>query len=173
MYRALDAVLVAALSIALAWPAGATSPLKAKDFRCILDGVKAEGKNFYIFNRSKRKLARAVKMSETGELPKRGYPLGTILQIFPAEAMVKRHRRYNPEGNGWEFVKLSITPDGQTQVVATGRAEVANALGSCQGCHARLASAHDLVCEFVVGTSGLGLTPEQVARIQAADPRCK
>jgi len=147
--------------------------VKPEDFHCILDGVKAEGKNFYIFNRNKRKLAHAVKMSDTGELPKHGYPVGTILQIFPGEAMVKRHRHYNPDGNGWEFVKLSITADGQTQVVASGRAEVANGFGSCQGCHQRLAAAHDLVCEFVVGTSGLGLTPEQVARIQAADPRCK
>ena len=162
------------LLVALAFPLAATAapPLEPEDFRCILDGTKAEGKNFYIFHRNRRKLARAIRMTATGKLPKAGYPTGTILQLFPFEAMVKRPKRFNREGNGWEFVKLNITPDGRTEIVQTGKGEVANRFGSCQGCHANLAPAHDLVCEFVQGTSGLGLTDEDVALIQSLDPRC-
>lgn len=167
-------VAAVVLLVALAWPStgAAAPPLEPDDFRCITDGVKAEGKNFFIFHRNRRKLARAVKMTATGKLPKRGYPTGTILQLFPFEAMVKRSRRFNREGNGWEFVKLNITADGRTEIVQTGKGEVANRLGSCQGCHVNLAAAHDLVCELVVGTSGLGLTDEDVTRLQALDPRC-
>jgi hypothetical protein len=167
--------LVAALVLAVIGPAAvaARPPAKAKDFQCILNGVKAERKNFYIFHRSKRKLARAVRMTRTGKIPKAGYPVGTILQLFPFEAMIKRPRRFNRDGHGWEFVRLNLTSDGVTEVLESGKGEVANRFGSCQGCHARLAPDHDLVCEFTVGTSGLGLTDAQVAAIQAADPRCR
>src|SRR5262249_19981179 len=80
---------------------------------------------------------------------------------------------YNPEGNDWEFVKLRPTPEGKTEILQAGKGEVANAIGSCQACHVRLAHDHDLVCEFVIGAAGLGLTDQQLAAIQAADPRCK
>ncbi len=166
------AVLLLALALASPGPGAARPQAKADDFQCILDGVKAEGKNFYIFHRNKKKLARAVKMTSTGRIPKAGYPVGTILQLFPFEAMVKRRRGFNRDGHGWEFVRLSVSPDG-TEVLETGKAEVANRFGSCQGCHARVAPDHDLVCEFVVGASGLGLTDAQIAAAQAADPRCK
>jgi hypothetical protein len=144
-------------------------------FRCLTDGVKAEGKSFFIFHSSRKKLATAVEMTNTGDVSA-GYPVGTILQLFPAEAMVKRKPGFNPEGGDWEFFKLAIeqTKSGRwrTRVTARGRSEVANGVGSCQGCHTQLARDHDFVCEFVIGAAGLGLTDEQIAAIQAADPRC-
>jgi hypothetical protein len=162
------------LVLALGQPLSLAEPqAKPEDFQCLLNGVKAEGKNFYLFHRNKRKLRRAVKMTNTGRIPKAGYPVGTILQLFPFEAMIKRRRGFNREGNNWEFVRLNITQDGRTEILQTGKGEVANVIGSCQGCHVQLAPAHDLVCEFVVGTSGLGLTDAQVQAIQAADPRCR
>jgi hypothetical protein len=173
MRRVLALALPLVLAIVSPGPVSAGPPAKAEDFQCILNGVKAEGKNFYIFHRNKKRLRRAVRMTSTGKIPKAGYPVGTIIQLFPQEAMIKRRRRFNRDGHGWEFVQLKVTQDGQTEVMASGRGEVANALGSCQGCHVQLAPDHDLVCEFVVGTSGLLLTDEQVQRIQAADPRCK
>ncbi len=112
-------------------------------------------------------------MSETGELPAEGYPVGTILQVLPLEAMIKRRHGFNPDGNDWEFVRLEPTPDGRSKILADGKGEVANALGSCQACHRLLAQNHDLVCGFVIGAAGLGLTDEQLATIQAGDPRCK
>src|SRR5262249_16033071 len=80
---------------------------------------------------------------------------------------------FNPEGDDWEFVRLAATPDGRTEIKAHGKGEVTNALGSCQGCHKALAQHYDLVCGFVVGASGLGLTEEQLANLQASDPPCQ
>ena len=146
---------------------------RPRDFHCLLKGKKPEGKDFYVFNRNRAKLREAVAMSETGELPAKGYPVGTILQVLPFEAMIKRRPGFNPEGNDWEFVRLTPTANGRTQIRADGKGEVANALGSCQACHKALAQHYDLVCGFVVGASGLGLTEEQLAKIQASDPRCE
>ena len=145
---------------------------KARDFKCLTKGVKAEGKHFYIFNRNRKRLREAVEMSRSGDLGK-GYPEGTILQLLPGEAMAKRGGPYNSGGNGWEWFKLTFRPDGRTTIAARGVAEVANFLGSCQGCHARVAPTHDFVCEFVIGANGLGLTDAQLAQLQASDPRCK
>ena len=145
---------------------------KARDFKCLTRGAKVEGKHFFILNRHRRRLHEAVEMSRNGDLGK-GYPEGTILQLLPGEAMAKRGGHYNPEGDGWEWFKLTFTPGGRAKIAARGEAEVANFLGSCQGCHARVAPTHDLVCEFVIGANGLGLTDAQIAQLQASDPRCK
>jgi hypothetical protein len=168
-----------ALVLAIALPgaplARPVPELKADDFRCLLDGKKPEGRNFFVFHRNKAKLRRAVRMSKTGKIPKRGYPVGTILQVLPFEAMVKRPRGFNPDGNDWEWVRLNVSADGTTAIAAAGKAEVRNVIESCEGCHRQIdqRSPHDLVCGFVVGASGLGLTDEQLAAIQASDPRCK
>jgi hypothetical protein len=170
MVFALSLLLAAALVATLA---GAEPHARPRDFRCLLEGKKVEGTSFFIFNRNRAKLRRAVAMTRTGRIPPKGYPVGTVLQVLPFEAMIKRPRGFNPDGNDWEFVRLKPTPEGGTEILEAGRGEVRNGLGSCQGCHQRLAPNHDLVCEFVIGASGLGLTDEQLAAIQAADPRCK
>ena len=165
--------LVLAVLLLATAPASAEPHAKPRDFRCLLKGKKVEGKNFYIFNRNRARLRKAVAMTKTGEIPPSGYPVGTVLQVLPFEAMIKRRPGFNPDGDDWEFVRLGIDSKGKTQILADGKAEVANALGSCQACHARLAPKFDLVCGFVIGANGLGLTDEQLAAIQAADPRCK
>ena len=114
------------------------------DFQCLTSGSKPAGKHFYISHLKQRKLRKALRKTETGKLGK-GYPAGTILQLFPFEAMAKR-----------------------------GGAEIIGITGSsCQNCHLRFAADHDSVCEFVVGAEGLGFTEEQIAAFQASDPRCK
>ena len=40
-----------------------------------------------------------------GKLGK-GYPVGTILQLFPFEAMAKRGGKFNKAGHGWEYFTL-------------------------------------------------------------------
>src|SRR5207244_13178579 len=65
----------------------------------------------FVFHRRHRKLRKALRIAER-DLPARRYPPGTILQLFPFEAMVKRGGRFNPEGDGWEFFRLSVTPAG-------------------------------------------------------------
>jgi len=165
--------LLLAVALVAPAPASAEPHAKPRDFRCLLKGKKVEGTNFYIFNRSRARLRKAVAITEAGALPPASYPVNTVLQVLPFEAMIKRRPGYNPDGNDWEFVKLGVDAKGKTEIRASGRGEVANALGSCQTCHKALAPTHDLVCGFVIGAKGLGLTDEQLAAIQATDPRCK
>ena len=161
--------------LALATPALAGREFVAEpdDFKCLTDGVRAAGMNFYISHHRRGALKKAVGKTKRGKLGKKGYPVGTVLQLLPFEAMVKRGGKFNPAGHGWEYFKISVTGAGQTEILARGGSEVANVIGSCQSCHENLAAAHDAVCEFVVGAAGLGLTAEQLAAIQASDPRCK
>ena len=116
-----------ALSIVLALARGAAAEFvaQAKDFRCLL---------FFVFHRKHRKLRKALRIAER-DLPARRYPVGTIVQLFPFEAMVKRGGRFKRDGDGWEFFRLAVTPAG-TEIVARGGPEVPNGAGSCQGCHA-------------------------------------
>src|SRR4029453_211561 len=108
-----------ALALAVALPGAPLArpllELKAEDFRALLDGKKPAGGSFFVFHRNKAKLRRAVRISRTGRIPKRGYPVGTILQVLPFEAMVKRPRGSNPAGNDWEWVRLNVSADGTTE----------------------------------------------------------
>ena len=162
--------LVAVLVTVLPGFAGRDFDATPNDFRCLTDGKPVPGKHFYISNKSRRLLRKAVRISKKG---KEGlhYPVGTVLQVFPSEAMVKRAKGFNPEGDDWEFFQIKPSADGST-IVSRGKAEVKNFIGSCQGCHMTVAPKYDAVCEFVIGASGLGLTDEQIAARQAADPRC-
>jgi hypothetical protein len=86
--------------------------------------------------------------------------------------MAKRGARFNRDGHGWEFFRLGLTPKNRTEILARGGAEVADAFGSCQGCHSTgQAPAFDLVCEGH-GAVSLPLTPEQIQALQMQDPRC-
>src|SRR3954449_2083748 len=63
------------------------------------------------------------------------YPVGTMIQLVPQEAMVKRHAGFSPATNDWEFFSLAVSPTGTT-VLSRGGAEVLNRFGgSCSGCH--------------------------------------
>jgi len=153
--------------LALARGAAAEFVAQAKDFRCLLDGRAVAGKHFFVFHRKHRKLRKALRIAER-DLPARRYPVGTIVQLFPFEAMVKRGGRFNPDGDGWEFFRLAVTPAG-TEIVARGGPEVTNGAGSCQGCHAA-ARGYDFVCEgHAVAT--LGLSDNTIRALQH-DPRC-
>src|SRR5262245_32252166 len=161
------------LIAALAVPAIAKEFVaQPEDFRCLTDGAQPEGKLFYVFGK-KRIVKKALRKTKTGKLGK-GYPVGTILQLFPFEAMAKRGGKFNKEGHGWEYFQLHITADGQTEILKRGTAEVTGLTGtSCQNCHERFAADYDAICEFVIGADGLGLTEDDIAALQATDARCK
>jgi len=137
------------------------------DFQCLTNGTKVPGKSFYVFHRNPKLLAKAVAIAASDRAHKR-YPVGTILQFFPREAMVKRGGSFNPSGHGWEFFQLDVSAEG-THIAARGKKKVANAIGSCQGCHAAAAK-FDLVCEGH-GAASLGLPPAIIKLLQR-DPRC-
>jgi hypothetical protein len=166
-------ILLAVLALAAIAHAGRREFIaEVEDFKCLTDGVRAPGKTFFIFHEKRAALRKAVRKTKRGKLGK-GYPVGTILQLFPFEAMAKRGGGFNPEGDGWEYFKLSIAQDGTTTIAARGGAEVTGITGgSCQTCHLQLAADHDSVCEFVIGAEGLGFTQEQIEAFQASDARC-
>ena len=107
--------LVLAVALVAPAPASAEPHARPRDFRCLLKGKKVEGTNFYIFNRSRARLRKAVAITEAGALPPASYPVNTVLQVLPFEAMIKRRPGYNPGGNDWEFVRLGIDATGKTQ----------------------------------------------------------
>lgn len=98
------------------------------------------------------------------------YPVGTVIQLLPTEAMVKRHKGYNPSTRDWEFFKLAVSPQG-TAIQASG-VHVKNFLGAdCAACHAAAASRFDFVCGKNHGCAPLPLTDALLAGIQRSDPR--
>src|SRR5262245_473977 len=161
---------VAVLLLGLSLPAAAREFVaKEKDFKCLQKFKKIEGHDFVVSNRNAARL-RIAKAIARGKRLGKDYPVGTVIQLVPFEAMVKRGGSYNPEGHGWEFFRLGVSAEG-TQIVARGGAEVVNGAGSCQGCHVRVAPNADLVCEVTLGPGSL--FPSQVAlSLQQNDPRC-
>jgi hypothetical protein len=52
-----------------------------------------------------KRLRRAIETA-ANDLRHKRYPVGTIVQVFPFEAVVKRGGGFNPSGGGWEFFNL-------------------------------------------------------------------
>jgi hypothetical protein len=100
------------------------------------------------------------------------YPVGTVIQLIPTEAMVKRHHGYSPSTGDWEFFSLDVSPTG-TKIQSSG-AQVKNFLGGdCASCHVAAKSHFDFVCEKGHGCAPLGVTDALIATIQKGDPRPK
>jgi hypothetical protein len=100
------------------------------------------------------------------------YPVGTVIQLIPQEAMVKRAPGFDPDANDWEFFTLDVTPAGTT-IVSRGGSEVVNRFSgtSCAGCHSAAEPQFDLVCEDDHGCAPLPVGDDVIAAIQQADPR--
>ncbi|HEV7730986.1 MAG TPA: hypothetical protein VGR62_02445 [Candidatus Binatia bacterium] len=163
--------LVAAvlLVVLVTLPALAAKDFEAteSDFACLLNWDKVN--NVRIFNAKPRLLRKAKRVLESGR-PNRKYPVGTIMQLIPGEAMVKRKKSFNPDGNGWEFFQLGTSASGTT-IVSRG-ADAINFLGlECKACHAA-AVKFDFVCEKTHGCIVLPLTDAGIDALQRADPRC-
>jgi hypothetical protein len=86
----------------------------------------------------------AVANSATGG----AYPAGSVIQLVPTEAMVKREKGFNSVTHDWEFFELDVSTDG-TEIRKRGFAEVVNRFGgNCFGCHIQARPQWDLVCEM-------------------------
>jgi hypothetical protein len=100
----------------------------------------------------------------------RVYPVGTVVQLIPTEAMVKRHQGYSPATGDWEFFSLDVSPAG-TKISSSG-AKVKNFLGGdCASCHVAARKNFDFVCGKGHGCAPLGVTDALIATIQKGDPR--
>ena len=140
--------------------------MEADDFVNINDMTPVRG--YFIDNRLGH-LDEAVAVAND---PGGGtYPVGTIIQLVPQEAMVKRAPGFSPATNDWEFFSLSVSAQG-TEILARGGSEVINQFGgSCAECHLAAEPQFDLVCEDTHGCEPLPTGADVIQAVQAADPR--
>ncbi len=141
--------------------------VEAADFTALADMTPVRG---FFVNNLLGHLDEAVAVAED---PDGGvYPVGTVIQLIPQEAMVKRAEGFSPDTNDWEFFTLEPTPAGTT-IVSRGGAEVINRFSgtSCSGCHSAAEPQFDMVCEDTHGCAPLGVPESVITAIQQSDPR--
>ncbi|HET7722564.1 MAG TPA: hypothetical protein VFK43_21545, partial [Acidimicrobiales bacterium] len=124
--------------------------MEASDFVNINDMTPVRG--YFIDNR----LGDLDEALAVAEDPEGGtYPVGTIIQLVPSEAMVKRAPGFSPATNDWEFFSLAVSPEG-TEILQRGGPDVVNQFGgSCADCHLQADPQFDLVCEDTHGCAPL------------------
>ncbi len=139
-----------------------------KSFGCVLELPKV--RNTRIQNPDPEKLKEAIRIFRDS-VSDQQYPTGTILQLIPGEAMVKHARADFPNTNGWEFFALKVSAEG-TKIEERGDKVINASLKKpCLDCHSPAAK-FDFVCEKGHGCAPIPVTDQQIAAIQAADPRC-
>lgn len=138
-------------------------------FGCILEWPKV--RNTYFKHDDPKKLKEAMRIFRDS-VPDKEYPVGTILQLIPSEAMVKHPREKFPTTNGWEFFDLEASKEG-TKIKERGEQVVNHSQGvTCLSCH-QPAAKFDFVCEKGHGCAPIPFDDEKIAAIQKTDLRCK
>ena len=140
---------------------------EASDFECLKNWERV--RNMRITNRLGY-LDDALELARNPE-PGRQFPIGTIVQLFPGEAMVKRGPDFDPDNHNWEYFELNVSSAG-TEIHVRGRDDVINMFGGqCFGCH-EAARDFDFLCEKNRGCIPLPVTSAVATALQDADPRC-
>ncbi len=162
-------VLAAGLSCCLVYSVSAQEITVSEDtFGCILDLPKV--RNTRIKHDDPEKLKEAKRILRDS-VPETEYPVGTILQLVPHEAMVKHSHDKFPKTNGWEFFFLEVSKEG-TKIADRGDNVVNVSQGvTCLSCH-QPAARFDFVCEKGHGCAPIPFDDQKIAAIQQADPRC-
>jgi len=100
------------------------------------------------------------------------WPVGSLVQLVPTEAMVKREAGFSASTDDWEFFYLKVEDTGTT-ILDRGTDDVVNAFnGNCASCHVAAQADWDWICESGHGCVDLPLTDEVIQNIQNGDPRC-
>ena len=137
-------------------------------FGCILDWPKVRNTRFK--HADPEKLKEAMRIFRESE-PDKEYPVGTILQLVPFEAMVKHPREKFPKTNGWEFFALEVSEAG-TKIRDRGDSVVNLSQGvTCLSCH-QPAARFDFVCEKGHSCAPIPFDDQKIAELQHADLRC-
>jgi len=142
--------------------------IDAKSFRCITKMTRV--RHFYVDNlRGQIDATLAAANTPAGAV----YPPGSVVQLIPGEAMVKRDKGFNVATRDWEFFELDVSKEG-TQIRRRGFADVVNRFGgNCFGCHVAARPEWDLVCESDHGCAPIPLTRAMSRALQRTDPRCE
>lgn len=137
------------------------------DFGCIRDMQPVRG--MYVGNLlGNIDATEAVANSEEGGV----YPPGTVVQVVPGEAMVKREAGFNVATNDWEFFILDVSAEG-SKIAIRGVEEVKNPFGqNCLSCHAQAEPKWDMVCETGHGCASIPITRDMIVALQKTDKRC-
>jgi hypothetical protein len=164
MVRGFGAAVLLAVGLAEAADARV---IDATAFRCIT--AMTPVRQFYVDNlRGDLAATVAAANSATGAV----YPPGSVIQLIPGEAMVKREKGFNVATHDWEFFELDVSRDG-TQIRKRGFADVVNRFGgNCFACHIAARPEWDLVCESDHGCQPIPVTRAMIGALQRTDPRC-
>ena len=160
-------LLMLLLSVGYASSADRDVQVDAKSFRCITKLTSV--RHFYVDNLLGDLPATvAAANSPNGAV----YPPGSVIQLIPGEAMVKRAKGFNAATRDWEFFELDVSKDG-TAIRRQGFADVVNRFGgNCFACHIAARPEWDLVCETGHGCAPIPLTRAMSGALQRTDPRC-
>ena len=131
----------------------------------------------------KNTLGHTDEMLAVARSPEGGtLPVGTVVQLIPTEASVKRGAGFAGNPADWEFFSLSVASTGTTITARGGDSHVVSSLSgsSCLGCHSQAAPQWDFLCgdpdggSTAHGCASLGplATPANIMSIQSSDPRC-
>jgi hypothetical protein len=162
-------LLAAGLGFSLLYSASAQDiTVSEQSFGCILDWPKVRNTRFK--HSDPEKLKEAMRIFRDS-VPDKQYPVGTILQLVPFEAMVKHPREKFSTTNGWEFFFLDVSKEG-TKIQDRGESVVNLSQGvTCLSCH-QPAARFDFVCEKGHGCAPIPFDDQKIAEIQKADLRC-
>jgi hypothetical protein len=153
-------------------PADEDIDMTAEDFSCIGDWDKVLG--FRITNLlGHLDEALAVANDPAGGV----YPVGTLIQHIPTEAMVKRRAGFSPETKDWEFFQLELSADGMTTIANRGTTELTTSMGqTCASCHSMVSDEFDFICntwaEQTGNSCGFDFTDSFLDMQLATDTRC-
>jgi len=130
----------------------------------------AQVRNTRIKHSDPAKLKEAVRILRD-RVPDTEYPVGTILQLVPFEAMVKHPRNKFPRTNGWEFFALEVS--GTSTRIRDRSGNVVNLSQgvTCLSCH-QPAIRFDFVCEKGHGCAPIPFDDQKIVELQRADSRC-
>src|SRR5215468_1916550 len=140
--------------------------IDATSFRCITKMTPV--RQFYVDN-----LQGSLDATLVAANSPRGavYPPGSVIQLIPGEAMVKRDRGFNAATHDWEFFELDVSKDG-TRISKRGTVDVINRFGeNCFGCHVPAAAQWDFICETGHGCAPIPVTRAMIGALQTTDPR--
>ncbi|HMF26461.1 MAG TPA: hypothetical protein VKG24_30680 [Pseudolabrys sp.] len=159
--------MICGVALLLSAGSGNAIDIDAKSFRCITKMTPV--RQFYVDNLlGNLDATLAAANSTTGTV----YPPGSVIQLIPSEAMVKRDKGFNTATHDWEFFELDVSKDG-TQIRKQGTVDVVNRFGgNCFDCHVPAAAHWDLVCETDHGCAPLPVTRAMIRALQRTDPRC-
>ncbi|HEX4976157.1 MAG TPA: hypothetical protein VFV48_09770 [Pseudomonadales bacterium] len=141
--------------------------INEKSFNCLHDMQAVRG--FFVSNLSGHldETLTVANSTSGGE-----YPPGSVIQLIPNEAMVKREKGFNPITKDWEFFELDVSSSG-TVIRKRGFQEVKNRFdGNCFACHVKAKPEFDLICEQGHGCDALPISRQVIEALQNTDPRC-